>query len=160
MSASPVLNPSATVSEEQQHIGSLIELMKQEQQLLVAADANGLAELTPRKNTFLQALAELSARRHAALVAAGCEGSEAGMEPWLAVSGNPEVRAQWEKLLTLAREAKELNRVNGMLINRQLAHNQGMLNALRLPAGPDAGGVYGASGQALGGGPSKRYVIG
>jgi hypothetical protein len=29
------------------------------------------------------------------------------------------------------REAKELNRVNGMLVNKQLAHNQGMLNALR-----------------------------
>lgn len=163
MPASPVLNPSATVPEEQQHVSSLVELMKQEQQLLVAADADGLAQLTPRKNTHLQALAELSARRHAALVAAGCEGAEAGMEPWLAVGGSPEVRAQWETLLTLAREAKELNRINGMLINKQLAHNQGMLNALRLPAGAEAGGaggVYGASGQALGGGPSKRYVIG
>jgi flagella synthesis protein FlgN len=82
------------------------------------------------------------------------------MEPWLAVGGNDEARAQWEALLALAREAKELNRVNGMLINKQLAHNQGVLNALRMPAGADAGGVYGASGQAIGSGPSKRYVIG
>jgi len=153
-------SPISTVSQEQQHVSSLIELMKQEQQLLVAADADGLAELTPRKNALLQALAELSAQRHAALLAAGCEGSEAGMEPWLAVGGNLEARSQWEQLLALAREAKELNRVNGMLINKQLAHNQGVLNALRMPAGADAGGVYGASGQALGSGPSKRYVIG
>lgn len=153
-------SPLSTVSQEQQHVGSLIELMKQEQQLLVAADADGLAEITPRKNALLQALAELSAQRHAALAAAGCEGAESGMEPWLAVGGNAEARAQWEALLELAREAKELNRVNGMLINKQLAHNQGVLNALRMPAGADAGGVYGASGQALGSGPSKRYVIG
>ncbi|KFC69694.1 flagella synthesis protein FlgN [Massilia sp. LC238] len=153
-------SPISTVLQEQQHLGFLIELMKQEQQLLVAADADGLAETTPRKNALLQALADLSAQRHAALLAAGCEGSEAGMEPWLAVGGNDEARTQWEALLALAREAKELNRVNGMLINKQLAHNQGVLNALRMPAGADAGGVYGASGQALGSGPSKRYVIG
>ena len=153
-------SPISTVLQEQQHLGSLIELMKQEQQLLVAADADGLAETTPRKNALLQALADLSAQRHAALLAAGCEASEAGMEPWLAVGGNDEARTQWEALLVLAREAKELNRVNGMLINKQLAHNQGVLNALRMPAGADAGGVYGASGQAVGSGPSKRYVIG
>ena len=153
-------SPISTVLQEQQHLGSLIELMKQEQQLLVATDADGLAETTPRKNALLQALADLSAQRHAALLAAGCEGSEAGMEPWLAVGGNDEARTQWEALLALAREAKELNRVNGMLINKQLAHNQGVLNALRMPAGADAGGVYGASGQAVGSGPSKRYVIG
>jgi flagella synthesis protein FlgN len=153
-------SPITTVPQEQQHVSALIALMKQEQQLLVAADADGLAQLTPQKNALLQALAELSAQRHAALVAAGCDGSEAGMEPWLAVGGNLDARSQWEQLLGLAREAKELNRVNGMLINKQLAHNQGVLNALRMPAGAEAGGVYGASGQALGSGPSKRYVIG
>ncbi|RZJ85250.1 MAG: flagellar protein FlgN [Massilia sp.] len=160
MPTSPILNPGATLAAEQQHVNALVALMKQEQQLLVAADADGLAELTPRKNALLQALADLSAQRHAALAAAGCEGAEAGMEPWLAVGGSLETRAQWEELLTLAREAKELNRVNGMLINKQLAHNQGVLNALRMPAGPEAGGVYGASGQAIGAGASKRYVIG
>ena len=153
-------SPASTLSLEQQHVTSLLELMKQEQALLVAADADGLAELTPRKNALLQALADLSAERHAALLAAGCEGSEAGMEPWLAVSGSADARTQWEHLLDLARQAKEINRVNGMLINKQLAHNQGVLNALRMPAGPEAGGVYGSSGQAIGNGASKRYVIG
>lgn len=153
-------SPITTVSQEQHHISQLIALMKQEQQLLVAADADGLANLTPQKNALLQALAGLSAQRHAALRAAGCEGSEAGMEPWLAVGGNEDARKQWEDLLALGREAKELNRVNGILINKQLAHNQGVLNALRMPAGAEAGGMYGASGQALGSGPSKRFVIG
>ena len=153
-------SPISTVSAEQQHVSQLIELMKQEQALLVAADADGLVELTPRKNTLLQELADLSSQRHAELVAAGCEGSEAGMEPWLAVGGNEDARAQWEALLELARQAKDLNRVNGMLINKQLAHNQGVLNALRTPAGAQSTGVYGASGQTLGSGPSKRYVIG
>lgn len=156
MSTSPI----STVSTETRHVSALIALMQQEQALLVAADADGLAELTPRKNALLHELAALSATRHAALAAAGCEGSEAGMEPWLAVGGNPDARSQWGALLDLARQAKELNRVNGMLINKQLAHNQGVLNALRMPAGAEAAGVYGASGQTLASGPSKRYVIG
>ena len=156
MSTSPI----TSVPQEQQQVSALIALMKQEQQLLVAADADGLAHLTPRKNALLQALAELSAQRHAALSAAGCEASESGMEPWLAVGGNDDARAQWETLLGLAREAKEMNRVNGMLINKQLAHNQGVLNALRMPAGAESGGVYGSSGQTVAGGPSKRFVVG
>ncbi len=153
-------SPHHTLASEHQHVASLVELMKQEQQLLVALDADGLAELTPRKNALLAELAALSKQRHAALAAAGCEGAEAGMEPWLAVAGNPEVRRQWESLLDISREAKELNRVNGMLINKQLAHNQGVLNALRTPAGAASAGIYGASGQTLGAGPSKRYVVG
>ena len=153
-------SPQATLVAEQQLVASLVELMQQEQQLLVAADADALAPVTVAKTQMVQELAELSKQRHAALAAAGCDGSEAGMEPWLAVGGSPEARAQWERLLELTREAKELNRVNGMLINKHLAHNQGVLNALRTPAGSDAAGVYGASGQTLGGGPSKRFVVG
>lgn len=153
-------SPQATLVAEQQLIASLVELMQQEQQLLVAADADALAAVTPAKTQMVQELAALSKQRHAALAAAGCEGSEAGMEPWLAVGGSPEARAQWERLLELTREAKELNRVNGMLINKHLAHNQGVLNALRTPTGSGDVGVYGASGQTLGRGPSKRFVVG
>jgi flagellar biosynthesis/type III secretory pathway chaperone len=67
--------------------------------------------------------------------------------------------AHWNGLLALTREAKELNRVNGMLVNKQLAHTQGMLNTLR-PAGHGAAGVYGPGGQAMPSGPSKRYLVG
>jgi flagella synthesis protein FlgN len=63
-------------------------------------------------------------------------------------------------MLHVAREAKELNRVNGMLISKQLAHNQGVLNALRTPTNAPTGAIYGASGQTVGVGVSKRYVIG
>ena len=153
-------SPHHTLASETSHLASLVELMKQEQQYLVALDADGLAELTPKKNTLVAGLAALSKQRHAALSAAGCAASEAGMEPWLAVAGNDTVRAQWEEMLGLAREAKELNRVNGMLISKQMAHNQGVLNALRTPTGAATGAIYGASGQTLGAGPSRRFVVG
>ncbi len=154
-------SPQATLATEQQHVSDLIALMKQEQQCLVTADADALAGLTPRKTQLVQELAMLSKRRHAALAAAGREAGEAGMEPWLAAADNAQARKEWERLLELTREAKELNRVNGMLINKQLAHTQGMLGALRAPAGAaGAGAMYGASGQPVSGGASKRYVVG
>ena len=154
-----IASPGATLRDEQQLIGSIVELMKSEQQFLVSADADGLATLTPQKLQLAQKAAELSRLRHKALGAAGFPALETGMEPWLAVGGNDELRQQWNRLLELTREAKELNRVNGMLVSKQLAHTQGMLNALR-PAGNGAAGVYGPGGQAMPAGPSKRYLVG
>jgi flagella synthesis protein FlgN len=154
-----IASPGATLRDEQQLIGSIVELMKTEQQLLISADADGLSGLTPKKLQLAQQAAGLSRMRHTALAAAGFSAGEAGMEPWLAVGGNDDTRAQWGRLLALTRQAKEINRVNGMLINKQLAHTQGVLNALRGAEG-GAAGVYGPSGNALGSGPSRRYVVG
>jgi flagella synthesis protein FlgN len=154
-----IASPGATLRDEQQLIGTIVELMKTEQQFLVSADADGLATITPKKLQLAQKAADLSRLRHRALGAAGFAAAESGMEPWLAVGGNDELRAHWNDLLNLTREAKELNRVNGMLVNKQMAHTQSMLNVLR-PAGNGAGGVYGPGGQAMPGGPSKRYLVG
>jgi flagella synthesis protein FlgN len=151
--------PNSTLAAEQQLVASLVDMMKQEQQLLVNADADGLAVLMPQKTKAVQSLAALSAERHRALGAAGFAASENGMEPWLAASGAPDARTQWERLLELTAQAKELNRVNGMLINKQLAHTQTVLGALR-PESAAAAAVYGPGGQSLGGGPSKRFVVG
>lgn len=154
-----IASPGATLRDEQQLIGSIVELMKTEQQLLISADADGLSTLVPKKLQLAQQAVGLSRMRHKALSAAGFVADEAGMEPWLAVGGNEDTRALWARLLDLTRQAKELNRVNGMLINKQLAHTQGTLNALRGEAG-GAAGVYGRTGQTLGGGPSRRYLVG
>jgi flagella synthesis protein FlgN len=152
--------PNATLTAEHERIAALVELMKQEQQFLVAADADGLAGLTPRKVVLVQELAQLSRERHAALGGAGFIASEAGMEPWLAAQGDDAARAAWSQLLALTAEAKELNRVNGMLINRQMAHNQTVLNALRTPTAAPESTLYGAKGQTFGTAPSRRFVVG
>lgn len=156
-----IASPGATLRDEQHLIASILDVMKQEQQLLVSADADGLATLTPEKLKLAQQLGERSRLRHTALKAAGFAGGEAGMEPWLAVGGNTGARADWDRLLDLTRQAKELNRVNGMLLNKQLANTTGILNALRGSSGAaHGGGVYGASGQTLSAGPSRRFVVG
>ena len=153
-------SPTQTIAAEHQHLDALVALMKQEQQSLVTLDADELSSLTTQKHALLASLSNLSQQRHAALRAAGCDGSEAGMEPWLAASNDSDGREQWARMLNAAREAKDLNRVNGMLISKQLAHNQGVLNALRTPTNAPTGAIYGASGQTVGLGVSKRYVVG
>lgn len=154
-----IASPGATLRDEQHLIGSIVELMKTEQQLLVSADADGLSQVVPDKLKLAQRAADLSRTRHRALGAAGFEAAETGMEAWLAAGADADARNQWQRLLELTREAKELNRLNGMLVNKQLAHTQGVLNALR---GESAGaaGVYGPGGQAVTTGPSRRYVVG
>jgi flagella synthesis protein FlgN len=152
--------PNATLPAEHERITALVELMKQEQQFLVAADADGLAGLTPRKAALVQELAQYSRERHAALGNAGFSSSEAGMEPWLAAQGDAAARSAWSALLALSADAKELNRVNGMLINRQMAHNQTVLNALRTPTAAPESTLYGAKGQTFGNAPSRRFVLG
>jgi flagella synthesis protein FlgN len=152
--------PTTTLRDELQLINSVLELMKQEQQFLVAADGDGLAAITPQKSALVQQMAGLAARRHQALGAAGVAASEAGMEDWLAGSNSEAARSLWLELLERTREAKEINRVNGMLINKQMMNTQVVLNAMRTPAGNADSTVYGPSGQTIAGGPSRRYVVG
>lgn len=151
-------SPGATLRDEQQVIGSIVELMKTEQQFLISADADGLSTITPNKLQLAQRAATLARVRHKALAAAGFTAGEAGMEPWLAVGGSDEQRHDWNRLLELTREAKELNRVNGMLVNRQLGQAQAALGALRGTG--SAAGVYGPGGQTMSTGPSRRFVVG
>jgi flagella synthesis protein FlgN len=152
--------PTTTLRDELQLINSLLELMKQEQQFLVSADGDGLAAITPQKSALVQQMAVLAAQRHQALGAAGFAAREAGMEDWLGASGDDVARASWLELLERSRAAKEINRVNGMLINKQMMNTQVVLNAMRTPAGGADSTVYGPGGQTSAGGPSRRYVVG
>lgn len=157
------MTPSTTLHDEQQLMSSMLTLLKQEQSSLVDAHADGVAEATVRKSDAVAQLSALARQRHAALASAGFDAGEAGMEPWLAAHGDDAARTAWDLLLQLTREAKELNRVNGMLVARQLAHNQTVLNAMRTPAtadGATAAGLYGPGGQTAGFGASRRFVVG
>jgi flagella synthesis protein FlgN len=152
--------PTTTLRDELQLINSLLELMKQEQQFLVSADSDNLAAITPRKSTLVQQMAVLASQRHQALGAAGFAARDVGMEDWLASSNGEPARGLWRELLERTREAKEINRVNGMLINKQMLNTQVVLNAMRTPAGGADAGVYGPGGQTTAVGPSRRYVVG
>ena len=137
-----------TLQDELKLISCLIDLMKQEQQFLLAANTDGLATLTPLKTQLIEQAAALAARRHQSLAADNFAESEVGMASWLASMNNAAASANWEQLLGKTREAKEQNRINGMLINKQLTHNQQLINAMRTPAGAADTAFYGPQGHA------------
>jgi flagella synthesis protein FlgN len=153
-------SPTTTLHDEQQLIATLIKLMKQEQGFLVSADADGLTAVTPQKSQLVQQMATLAQQRHQTLGAAGFAQDEAGMKDWLDSASDGAATALWQDLLALTREAKELNRVNGMLINKQMNHNQHIINAMRTPANSADAGFYGPSGQPTSGATSRRFVVG
>ena len=149
-----------TLRDELDALSTLVDLMKQEQQCLVAADTDGLNLVTPQKAQHIAQLGALSAQRHAQLQAAGFAADDGAMEGWLAASKDAQAGAQWQTLLDKTREAKELNRVNGMLINKQMQHTKTLIDAMRTSANAPDTAVYGPSGQAAPAGPSRRYVVG
>lgn len=152
-------SPLTTLNDELALISSLVELMKQEQRHLVDIDVDGLTDLTPHKSQLVQDMAALAARRHRALAALGMDASETGMQAWLATASEG-ANALWRQLLALTVEAKELNRVNGMLISKQMAHTQVIMQAMRTPAAAASSNLYGPDGQATGPAASRRYVVG
>ncbi len=156
----PTASPITTLRDELTLITTLVDLMKQEQQFLVVADTDGLDTITPTKSQLISQMAVLAGQRHQHLGGNGFAAGEDGMQAWIDSGADTQASALWLSLLQATRDAKELNRVNGMLITKQMTHNQTIINAMRTPtAGADAG-TYGPSGQASTGGPSRRYVVG
>ena len=153
-------SPHLTLQDELTLITSLIDLMKREQQCLVTADTDTLAELTPVKTDHITQLGMLATQRHAALAEQGFAGSEPGMEAWLARKNDSAVSGIWQSALGKMREAKELNRINGMLINKQMTHNQNLIHAMRTPTDAADKGMYGPKGQATTSNNRRPLVVG
>jgi flagella synthesis protein FlgN len=141
--------PLNSLREEQHIMSTLLDVLRQEQQLLVKAEIESLQAVTTRKTALVTQMTLLSAQRHRALGKAGFPAQESSMDAWIAASGEArdESAALWQALLEHTREAKELNRINGMLINKQMGHTQGALQALR-PQGAAQNNFYGPGGMS------------
>jgi flagella synthesis protein FlgN len=150
------VSPKNSLQAELSKITELLDVLKREQQDLVAADIDHLTSLTPQKSALVSEMAALATTRHNALAEAGFPAMEAGMESWLAAQQDDAANLLWQRLLDQTREAKELNRLNGVLINKHLGHTQGALQALR----PQQTTVYGPSGMTTSGGTRRGFIAG
>ena len=162
--------PTSRLGEEHEAISELLLLLKQEQLHLIGADIEQLTGLTAQKSVLVQRMALLAGARHKALAAAGfgvqlgaqaggqLGAPEAGMTAWIAAAADASAAALWRQVLDLTREAKEYNRLNGMLINKHMVHTRDALNVLRPPA--LGGNIYGPSGLAASSPARGRFVLG
>ncbi|HEX2604616.1 MAG TPA: flagellar protein FlgN [Oxalicibacterium sp.] len=139
--------PADSLSEEHKAIRALTQLLQQEQAELIAANVEGIAALTEPKAKAAARMAELTNLRYQALQVAGFEPKETGMKAWLGSSAASHTANQsWQELIALAEAAKEINRVNGTLINKQMVRNQNALNVLQFGS-LQGHTVYGPNGQ-------------
>lgn len=152
-------NPAAHLAQEIEAADRLVALLKQEQEHLIKADIESLTALTEEKTRAVSNMSELAMARHRHLAASGLPPTEEGMQQWMKsiASATPASRA-WSRLLELMRSAKELNRVNGILINTHLSRNQAALGVFQQQA--KGGDLYGPDGQATAKPAGRGLVVG
>ena len=98
------------------------------------------------KSVLLQRINMTAKSRYAELAANGFEANESGMLAWLKHQAKPVINEQWLNFQKTLSQAKEMNRLNGVLINKHFNRNQQLLNHLQ--GNSNAGDVYGKNGQA------------
>lgn len=143
------------VNREILAVQDFIQLLQDEQKHLIAADTDGLTVATDRKTAAIRHLAELSASRTAFFMASHIAATPEGVQSWLQQQTD-EASQAWSMLMKLAEQAREQNRLNGMLIARHMSSNQAALTVL---TGSSAGGsFYGPNGQSTTPGSTRTFA--
>jgi flagella synthesis protein FlgN len=154
-----LLTSTQHISFEQdaQLVESLLETLSREQTSLVIADIDSIEALIEEKSVLLQSINITAKSRYAALAANGFEPSEVGMLAWLKHQAKPAINELWESFQKTLNQAKEMNRLNGMLINKHFNRNQQLLSHLQ--GNSSASDVYGKNGQAKSQSPSRGSLM-
>ena len=139
-------------------IRQFVDLLKREQALLQQGEADALLPVIDNKNQIASELGNYAAEREHELARLGLSGGRIGMEAWLNTYGKPAYQQDWQALLTLAAEARELNVVNGKLIGLHMSHNQQAFSALM--SASNRAMTYGPDGQQQGGIGSGGRILG
>lgn len=144
--------------EQDAHLlNNLLETLMREQTSLVIADIDTIETLIEEKSVLLQSINITAKSRYEALAANGFEPSEVGMVAWLKHQAKPAINELWESFQKTLNQAKEMNRLNGMLINKHFNRNQQLLNHLQ--GNSSASDVYGKNGQAKSQSPSRSALM-
>jgi flagella synthesis protein FlgN len=135
----------AALSEERAAVREFVELLRREQTLLTENDMDPLLTLAEKKSASAVRLNELSdvCRRQLEKISPTLD--NATIESWLnlnTVDGLP----MWQEVRTLAGQAKQLNNVNGELIQMKSRFNQQAFAALS--GAVNQANLYGANGQS------------
>lgn len=138
--------PAQSLAEEQAALARLVQKLRQEQTLLAEVSAEGMTELISEKATIVAEMTTLAGQRHQRLAAIGYAEDEAGMQQWMNECGSDADKEIWAALFELAQDARELNRVNGLLIGKKLSINHSALTILQ--GKNSAGNFYGPDGQS------------
>jgi len=140
-------NFAAITEQEIALISHFVVLLKEEQEALKQADAAVLPEISAAKIDLVKQLNSLEAERRLALNIADDEKTRAAMTEWLVKHPKEKNAAvNWENLLNLAREAKQLQGLNARLVDMHLQQTSEALVVLTRQS--EKHPLYGSNGQA------------
>ncbi len=136
----------AITGREVELIGRFIELLKEEQEALQAANPEPLPALGAAKVALVEQLNELENERRAALGIGSDSKTRSAMENWLAAHpAEQQLARDWQTLLSLASEARQLHELNANLVALHLQHTGDALHILDSRRAGDS--LYGSNGQ-------------
>lgn len=135
----------AALSNERVAVREFIELLQHEQSLLTENDIEPLLMLAEQKSARAIKLNELAEVCRRLLVKINPSLDSAAIQAWLEVNSR-EGLAMWQEVRVLAEQAKQLNNINGELIQMKLRYNQQVLAALS--GAVNQASLYGADGQS------------
>lgn len=138
-------SPCQSLAQEFVVLTRMQELLQSERTVLKNGTFDALPDLINEKARVISEITVLAHGRHEALTAIGREASETSMQEWIGAAGSDAERQQWSQLLALAKNVKELNRLNGVLMNKHRKINQQMMS---LFSGMVGNNFYGPDGQS------------
>jgi len=152
LTANPAIaSPSDLIKSleaELQAFQDFIQILQTEQNALVQGNVDPLIELARIKSEKVVLLSQLAKNRTHFLSSQGYSQEHGGMTKWLQQMRDerkPQVAELWQRLLTLAENAQQLNQMNGSMIDTRLRNNQQALAVLQAAANQSA--LYGSDGQ-------------
>lgn len=149
---SPVQEFARIASSELEALTAFTAVLDQERDALYQSNEDALPGITSAKILLAQTLTRCAEERVRLLNAAGVAITSPEVRRFLAAS--PDTLELWERVLSVARQASELNAGNGYVVQQRLVHvNQ----ALALLAGSQAS-LYDTSGGARHGIKASRSL--
>jgi len=138
------------IQNESDAMAALIDVLKLEQAALTQAPSLELMEeinaLTLKKNQMIGSITQLGKLRRNEVARLGHQITDSPEPQWLQDQSQKD---GWNKLISFTKKANELNRVNGLLINKHLLRNQSTLQVLyKNHQNSSAPALYGANGQS------------
>lgn len=143
--SSTAVNMSELLAEEINSFGQFCHLLNEEREALARMDQDALDELVSRKQLLCEHLSQLAEQRQ--LLVAG------GDHQTVLHALDPALVDEWHKLTRLAREARDLNRINGTIIEVRLQHNQQAMAVLKVG---ESVATYSADGLSHSGGAARH----
>lgn len=146
----------ALIIDEASRLRGFVDVLVHEEQLLIEGQADALLPLAEEKNQRYRQLQKINDDRTRLLARLGQQPSGAVIRALC--QDAPAALAAWDTVLELAREARDRNQRNGVLIVERMQHNQAALSTLLAAANQPQ--LYGPDGQSrpAGGGRSLGSV--